>query len=263
MATVREIYDALDKRAPFVLQMDFDNAGLLVGRGEAEVRRALVSLDVTPAVVREAREWGAELIVAHHPIIFHPARSITDETTVGRVVLDLAEAGIAAICAHTNLDAVAQGVNDALAHALGLEDVTLLTQDGTDPQGRPYGVGRVGSVPAQDPAQFAAFVKAALGANGVRMVDGGRPIRRVAVGGGACGGMVPDALAKGCDAFVTADVKYDVFLEAQAQGLTLIDAGHYPTENVVCPVLEAWLGQDFPDVETRRAQTHQEPYAAL
>ncbi len=263
MATVREIYDYLDKRAPFGLQMDFDNAGFLVGRGGAEVRRCLVSLDITPAVVREAGALGAELIVAHHPVIFHPARAVTDQTTVGQVVLALAEGHIAAICAHTNLDAVAQGVNDALAQALGLAEVTLLTQDGVDDQGRPYGIGRVGVVPEQAPAQFAAFVKRALGAGSVRYVDGGRPIRRVAVGGGACGGMVSDALARGCDAFVTADVKYDVFLEAKARGLTLLDAGHYPTENVVCPVLAGWLREGFPAVEVTLSQVHREAYQAL
>ena len=115
MATVKDVYAAVDQIAPFAAQMDFDNAGFLVGRGEQQVTRLLVSLDITEEVVWEAVERGVELIVSHHPIIFHPARSITDETSVGRIVLALAERGIAAICAHTNLDASVGGVSDALA----------------------------------------------------------------------------------------------------------------------------------------------------
>lgn len=185
MATVREIYQYLDGLAPFSLQMEFDNAGFLVGRGERAVSKILVSLDITEEVAEEAAELGAELIVSHHPVIFRPAKSVTDGDPDGRVLLALAEHRIAAICAHTNLDSVAGGVNDALAQKLGLVQIEQLHQDGVDGSGRPYGIGRVGSTtgaPMYAPA-FAAFVKEALGANGVRYVDARRPVRRVARGG--------------------------------------------------------------------------------
>ena len=123
MATVKEIYGELDRWAPFAIQMEFDNAGFLVGRGERTVRKILVSLDVTEAVAEEAAEWGAELIVAHHPVIFHPVKRLTDETPTGRTLLALAERGVAAICAHTNLDAAQGGVNVCLAQALGLTEL--------------------------------------------------------------------------------------------------------------------------------------------
>ena len=110
---------------------------------------------------------------------------------------------------------------------------------------------------------FAAFVKEALGANGVRYVDARRPVRRVAVGGGACADMMKDAVALGCDTFVTADVKYNGFLDARALGLNLIDAGHYPTEQVVVPVLAKWLADGFPKVEVRTTQVHQEAFSYL
>ena len=145
MATVREIYQYLDGLAPFSLQMEFDNAGFLVGRGERAVSKILVSLDITEEVAEEAAELGAELIVSHHPVIFRPAKSVTDGDPDGRVLLALAEHRIAAICAHTNLDAVAGGVNDALAQKLGLVQIEQLHQDGVDGSGRPYGIGRVGS----------------------------------------------------------------------------------------------------------------------
>ena len=263
MATVREIYQYLDALAPFSLQMDFDNAGFLVGRGERNVSKILVALDITQEVAAEAAQEGAQLIVAHHPVIFHPARSLTDGDPTGRILLTLAEQGIAAICAHTNLDAVAGGVNDALAERLELTQVEQLQQDGVDESGRPYGIGRVGNttgVPKYAPA-FATFVKEALGANGVRYVDARRPVRRVAVGGGACGDMLGRALALGCDTFVTSDVKYNGFLDAKALGINLIDAGHYPTENVVIPVLERWLASGFPKVEIVVSKCHKEVFS--
>lgn len=265
MATVRDIFAQMDQWAPFETQMDFDNAGFLVGRGEREVRKILVSLDITEQVADEAAEWGADLIVAHHPVIFHPVKRLTDETPTGRTLLALAERGIAAICAHTNLDAVHGGVNDALAQKLGLTQIEQLKQDGVDASGRPYGIGRVGNtagVPMYAPA-FAAFVKEALGANGVRYVDARRPVRRVAVGGGACADMLQDALAMGCDTFVTADVKYNGFLDAKALGVNLIDAGHYPTEQVVVPVLAKWLASGFPKVEVLTTQQHKEAFSYL
>lgn len=264
MATVKEIYSYLDTLAPFDLQMSFDNAGFLVGHKNQSVTKILISLDITEEVAHEAAGVGAELVVAHHPVIFHPAKDITDATPTGRKLLALIENHISAICAHTNLDAVAGGVNDALARALGLTDIGQLHQDGIAPDGEPYGIGRVGELAREwTLTDFAAFTKAALGSNGVRYVDGGKAVRRVAVGGGSCSDMMENALAHDCDTFVTADVKYDGFLDAKAQGLNLIDAGHFPTENVVCPVLADWLKTGFPDVEILLSKCHHEVFAYL
>ena len=265
MATVRDIFAAMDQWAPFETQMDFDNAGFLVGRGDREVRKILVSLDITEPVVDEAAEWGADLIVAHHPVIFHPVKRLTDETPTGRTLLALAERGIAAICAHTNLDAAQGGVNVCLAQALGLTDLEQLHQDGVDRNGQPYGVGRVGLCHQEglSAGAYAAFVKEKLHAAGVRYADGGRPVRRVAVGGGSCGSMLDDAWAAGCDTFVTADVKYDVFLRARELGLNLMDAGHYATEQVVCPPLARFLQERFPALEVRLTGRHREVYQGV
>lgn len=263
MTTVGEVLAFLQEKAPFELQEDFDNAGFLVGREGAQVSKILVSLDITEQVVEEAAELGAQLIVAHHPVIFGGAQSVTDQTVTGRILLALAEQGIAAICAHTNLDAVEGGVNDALALRLGLTGLELLKQSGVDGEGRPYGIGRVGTVTEQPLYDFAMGVKRLLGANGLRLVDGGRPAHKIAVGGGACASMMEDALAKGCDTFVTSDVKYNHFLDAKAQGLNLIDAGHFPTEDVICPVLRDWLAQRFPQVSVTVSARHHEVFSYL
>ena len=256
MTTVGEVFRFLQEKAPFELQEGFDNAGFLVGREESSINRILVSLDITEQVVREAADQGAQLIVAHHPVIFGGVKSVTDQTITGRILLSLAENGIAAICAHTNLDAVEGGVNDALALRLGLTDIGQLRQAGVDGQGRPYGIGRVGMVPEQPLYDFAVAVKRLLGANGIRLVDGGK-------GGGACAEFMTDALAQGCDTFVTSDVKYHQFLEARALGINLVDAGHFPTENVVCPVLQDWLAKRFPQVAVSVSQRHAEVFSYL
>lgn len=263
VTTVGMVHEFLQEKAPFELQEGFDNAGFLVGREEASVSKILVALDITEQVVQEAAEQGAQLIVAHHPVIFSGVKSVTDETVTGRVLLSLIENGIAAICAHTNLDAVEGGVNDALAVRLGLTDIGQLKQAGVDGQGRPYGIGRVGFVSEQPLYDFAMAVKRLLGANGIRLVDGGRPVHMVAVGGGACADFVGDALAQGCDTFVTSDVKYHQFLEARALGLNLVDAGHFPTEDVVCPVLRSWLAKRFPHVSVSVSQRHTEVFSYL
>lgn len=264
MAAVKDVFHFLDGLAPFSLQMSFDNAGFLVGRGDRAVTKILVSLDITEEVALEAAGTGAELVVSHHPVIFQPARGVTDRDPTGRKVLALVEHGVAAICVHTNLDAVAGGVNDALAQTLGLVNVSQLHQDGVDQNGAPYGIGRVGELNGEMcPVSFAAIVKERLGSNGVRYVDAGRAVRKVAVGGGSCSGMMGDALALGCDTFVTADVKYDGFLDAKALGLNLIDAGHFPTENVVCPVLAGWLKKGFPELEVLLSRRHHEVFSYL
>lgn len=264
MATVKEVFEYLDHLAPFSLQMSFDNAGFLVGRGEREVQRIMVALDITAEVVAEAVEKECQLIVSHHPIIFHPARTVTDGDPVGICLLELIEHNIAAICAHTNLDMAEGGVNDALAQALELNETELLACEGTNAQGRQYGIGCIGTIKQSMSAEeFAGFVKQQLNANGLRLEDAGRPVKRVAVGGGACGEYMFEALKKGCDTFVTADVKYNTFLDARALGLNLIDAGHFSTENVVCPILADWLCKGFANVEVFQSQKHKEVFCCI
>lgn len=251
MPTVREVEAALWELVPKALAAEWDNVGLLVGSPDRAVRRILVALDITEAVVDEAERWEADLIAAHHPVLFHPAKTVTDQDPAGRILFRLIRSGISAICMHTNLDAAQGGVNDALAAAVGLEGVTPLEGGG--------GIARVGVLPeSEELPAFLARVKKGLHPNGLRYVDGGRPIRKVAVGGGACGEYLYGAAAAGCGAFVTADVKYNQFLDAEALGLTLIDAGHFPTEDVVCPLLVSYLWEKFPKVQVGKSAVHRE-----
>ncbi len=250
MPTVHDIESALYALAPKALAAEWDNVGLLAGSADREVRSVLVALDITEPVVEEAERMGADLIVSHHPVIFHPVKSITDRDPSGRLLIRLVRSGTGAVCMHTNLDAAQGGVNDALASALGLQDAAPVAEGG---------IARIGTLPeAMALPGFLARVKNALRPNGLRYVDGGRPIRKVAAGGGACGDFLWEAAALGCDAFVTADLKYNHFLDAGVLGLTVIDAGHFPTEDVVCPMVVRYLREKFPEVQVEKSAVHRE-----
>ena len=256
--TAKDILQFLETLAPRTMKMDWDNVGLLCGRESREVNRILVALDPFEGVCQEAARWGADLIVTHHPLIFTAPRAITDDTSVGRSILFLARHDIAAINAHTNLDCAPGGVNDCLASVLGLEQVRVLNPEGVDAQGRPWGLLRAGLVEQTPLKGFLDQIKQRLGCPGLRYADGGRPVRQVAVGGGACADGVREVFDAGCDTFVTADVKYNQFWDARDLGLNLVDAGHFWTENPVCDYLAAQLQAQFPEILVKVSEHHRD-----
>ena len=250
MPTVIEIEQALFELAPRECAQDWDNVGFLVGRRDREVQKVLTALDITEGVIDEAVRWGADLIVSHHPVIFHGQKSVTDRDVTGNRVLRLLEGGIAAICMHTNLDCAEGGVNDVLAEALGVQEPERFTNEG---------VGRCGwrAKPMALP-EFVRFVSRTLGCNGVRYADAGKPVHRVAVGGGACGEFEDAAIYAGCDTFVTSDLSYHQFVDAGAKGINLVDAGHFPTEDLVCGPVTAFLKERFPSLLVQKSVSHKE-----
>lgn len=241
--TVQSILDYLWTLAPEAYKMPWDNVGFLLGRKDAPVSKVLVALDASADVAEEASSLGCQLIVTHHPVIFHAQKHVNDADPMTETVLSILERGLAVISMHTNLDCAPGGVNDLLAEGLGLHNVKVLED------GESAGLIRAGEccpVPVED---FAAFVKQRLSCPGLRYVDGGKPVRRVAVGGGACAEFIALAASHGCDTFVTSDVKYHEFQEARTRGLNLIDAGHFETENPVCARLRDSLAARFPELE--------------
>ena len=256
MVNVSDILNFVETLAPRAMKMDWDNVGLLCGSKFTPVTKVLVALDPFEHVCKEAAEWGAELIVTHHPLIFRPLPSITDETTIGRGIRTLIKHDISAINAHTNLDQAPGGVNDVLAKQLGLENIRVINPCGTDENGNDWGLLRMGEVTEQPLDAFLGAVKASLRCTGLRYVGSGKPVHRVAVGGGSCADGIPEALRAGCDTFVTADIKYNQFWDAHDLGLNLIDAGHFHTENPVVAVLAEKIAAAFPDVEVKISESH-------
>jgi len=246
--TVGDVYCLIDAFAPFSRTMTGDNAGLLVGSPEQEVRSVLLALDGTRAVCREAAERGDGLILLHHPIIYNPLRRVAADSAVGILLRE----GISAISAHTNLDGAPGGVTERLCELAGVGDVTPIA----DPEEPNCAVLRQGTVIGQPLEAFCARVKESLPAQGVRFISGGKQVGRVAVGAGGCGGMWRLALEAGCDTFLTADVRYDVMLDASEAGMNVVDAGHYATENIVLPVFERLLKDAYPTLPVFYAQSH-------
>lgn len=263
---VKDIYQYIDHIAPFSTQLDYDNAGLLMGSENVELQRVLVTLDVTLEVVKEAVRKKCQLIVSHHPLIFHGLKAVIPDDPTGAAVLELARRDIALISAHTNLDQACGGVSDVLLERLGIASEGFLEATGQTADGKPYGMGAVGMLEtAMDPKSFAKHVKTALNARGARAVLGDRPVKKVAVCGGAGGDLLSQAAAWGADAYVTADVKYHEFLEAYQRGITLVDGGHFATEDpamdMLCQRLKGAFEQD--GVEFFRTQKHKEVYFTL
>ena len=251
MATVADILKFMEGIAPPYMAEGWDNCGLLCGRKDREVKRILVALDPFNTVIDEAIAMKADLIVTHHPLIFRDKlMAVNEDTETGRCVLKLIENGIAAINAHTNLDMAPGGVNEVLAKTLGLINIEIV-----DPVDN-YGLLRKGEVSEQPVENFLAVVKEKLGCKGLRYVTSGKPVRVVAVGGGSCADFMTNALAAGCDTFVTADVKYNQFRTAYELGLNLIDAGHFHTENPVMPIVAEKLRAEFPGVDVIFSENH-------
>ena len=257
MATVRDIFDFINTVAPTYMKESWDNVGLNCGRMDKDVKTVLVALDPFAGVCEEAAEVGADLLVTHHALLWNPG-FITDETPQGKNTLFLIEHGIPCINAHTNLDCAPGGVNDTLAAVLGLQDVTVVNPVGTNENGQEYGLLRCGFIQEQPLEAFLGHIKDVLGCEGLRYADGGKPVRKVCVGGGACGSELMDAFRAGCDTFVTSDVKYNQFWDAKDLGITIIDAGHFHTENPVVKVLAAKIAAAFPKVRVILSKTHRD-----
>lgn len=255
MATVADILHYIETLAPCSMKESWDNVGLNCGHLDRQVTKILVALDPFAHVCQEAKDFGAQLLVTHHVLIFQPG-FLTDADEQGRNALFLIENGIAHINAHTNLDVAPGGVNDCLAAKLGLSGVRVIHPSGVDEAGREWGLLRCGYTEEQSLASFLTFVKEALGCEGLRYVDGGKPVRKVAVGGGSCGSEMLEAVDAGCDTFVTSDIKYNQFWDAKDLGLNLIDAGHFYTENPVVFYLAAKIQAAFPEIAVKISETH-------
>lgn len=251
MTTVQNVYDYMQQLAPEELKEPWDNVGLLVGRSGNPVSKVLLALDITRYVIEEAKAIGAELIVSHHPLIWDTHRFVNDSVLQQEKILSLAEHRIAAISMHTNLDEAEDGVDDTLVEVLGLTPHEHLAE------GK---IGHISELSNPVPLQeFLGEVKGKLLANGLRYVDGGKPVYRIATGCGSCGDYLMDACRAGCDTFITGDVKHNVFLAAKELGMNLIDAGHFSTENPIIAKLSGKLSVRFPELTVYVSKTMTQP----
>ena len=239
--TVKEVYARLEERIPSSLRESWDNDGLMCCSDDSkEVRRALVTLDVTEEVVDYAVANGFDLVLSHHPLIFRPLGALNENSHVARKVIKLIKNDVSVISLHTRADKVEGGVNDTLAEILGIKDTV------------PFGegdLGRIGSLDEEYTMEdFAYMLRTTLGAEGIMVADAYIPIQRVAVVGGDGKGYVGAALAAGADTYISGNIGYNVMAEAGEMGINLIEAGHFFTEQPVTTFFQSLLMHMDPDM---------------
>ncbi len=221
--TVKKLYERLSERIPRELSCEWDNDGIMCAAdSNAEVNNILITLDVTEEVVDYAISRNFDLIISHHPLIFKPISSVTEDDHISRKIIKLITNNVAVFSFHTRADKVDGGVNDLLADYIGLVDIEPFGSDG---------LGRIGTLPDdRELENFAEDVKMQLGADGVKYVDAYNTVKRVAVVGGDGKDYVKDAIAAGADTYLSGRLSYNIMEEAADIGINLVEAGHYFTE---------------------------------
>ena len=226
--TVKELYEYLNNKIPSELSCEWDNDGLMCcPSGDKAVKKVLVTLDVSEEMVDFAVENSCDLILSHHPLIFKPIKSLSDDNTIPARLIKLVRSGISVMSFHTRLDVLPGGVNDVLSEKLGLYDIEPFGEDGIM-------MGRIGITDETTLEEFAKFVKSALGAPAV-FYNGRLSVKKVAVLGGSGEDFIEAAKRCGADTFVSGNIGYHLMAEAKENGINLVEAGHYFTE---APVLE-------------------------
>jgi len=258
MTTVNQLYEEMQRIAPLGLAESWDNPGLLVDCS-GEVRRVLVTLDITPEVVAEAAAKHCDAIVSHHPVIFDPLKKIGPKD----VPFQLVQAGISAVCMHTNLDAAEGGVNEVLAGIFGMQNMEVFAE----------GCGRVGSIEPISVPELARKAQRELASrcnppeNGpavqVKFADAGKTVHRLAVISGAGGSMFEDAIAMGADCLLTGEANHHHAIDAKRLGLSLIAAGHYATEFPVTAAVAEKLRAALPELDVLVSTENRDPYTYL
>ena len=251
----QEIIEELEAHYPRSCAMDWDNVGLLVGRRTKDVHRIYTAVDATDEVIEAAVEAKADMLVTHHPMIFSGMKRITEDDFIGRRVLRLIQNDIAYYAMHTNYDVM--GMAELSGEVLGLKDAEVLdvTCAESPLDGSPQGIGRVADL--EDPISLrecCELVKAKYELDAVKVF--GNPdteIRRVAISPGAGKSMLSAALAAHADVLITGDIDHHTGIDAAAQGLMIIDGGHYGIEKIFVPDVAAYLREKCPDIEVIEA----------
>ena len=261
---IYQVVDALEQYAPLPLQEGYDNAGLQVGLTEAvEVSGALLCLDVTEAVVDEAIQKGCNLIVSHHPLIFRKLARIADENYVQRTVRKAIKNDIAIVAMHTNMDAAAGGVNFKIAEKLGLRNIRFLGGE-KEVAGVKGGEGLVGDLAEEMAADD--WVLRLRERFDVECVQCNqllrRPIKKVALCGGAGSFLLDSAIAAGADAFVTGEMHYHEFFGYE-QEIQICVIGHYQSEQFTSEIFQRVIEEKCPGVSCLVSEINTNPIIYL
>ena len=253
---ISEIYKYLDSLYPFNIQESWDNSGLLVEKSDNICSKILLTLDITNAVISEAVKKGADLIISHHPVIFHPLKKIIS----GSPVFELVRNDVSAMCMHTNVDIAKGGTNgvilDMLKKFFDISGEPEFFEDCGNGENLGWIVNLKSPVSAEN---FAVTLKKIFGCEYVRVSGNSRNVSKIAFCSGSGGSMLGLALAKGCDGYITGDVKHDVWIDANNFGISLFDCGHFHTENIFLTELRKVLEEKFPYLDIEIAENSVDP----
>lgn len=257
----KEIMQVIEATYPRTAALDFDNVGLLAGRADKEVNRVYLALDATDRVIERAIEAGADMLITHHPLLFSAVKKVTDEDFITRRIVKLIQNDISYYAMHTNYDVL--GMADLSAEYTKMHDAEVLSVT-EERNGETQGFGRVGELPQEMTLrEYAKLVKESLKLNDVKVygdLDG--KVKRAAVCTGSGKSMIQDAIRAGADVYVTGDIDHHTGIDTVAQGMALIDAGHYGTEYVFMDAMKKELTQAFPNLKISCAKV-KSPYTIL
>lgn len=265
MVTVNDLCILMEDFAPLSYQEDYDNAGLILGKREVELKGVLICLDVTEPVIDEAISLGYNLILSHHPLIFKGVKTITGKSHVEECLVKAIKNDISIYAGHTNVDSVRNGVNGKMADKLGLLNCNILIpRSSKNEEGQEHGLGMVGYLPvAESEVEFLERVKTTFRCQYLRHSTlTGRLVKRVALCGGAGSEFLAEAKAAGADVFLTGEARYHEFF-TQGQHIMLIDAGHYETEQFTKEVFLDLISKKFPTFAVRVSMCETNPVCYL
>lgn len=262
MPTLRQIADAVEAFAPREFQESYDNAGIQVGDPDMEITGMLIALDVTEDVLEEAIQRGCNMILSHHPLLFHGLKQIVGASPAQRIVASAIRNNIAIYAAHTNLDATWEGVSYEMAHMLDLRELQPLEPRKDAPR---IGLGIVGNLKRPMPVmEFLRHVKETFDVRGLRFSSQSPQlvVRRVAACGGAGASLIPEAIASGADIYLTGDLKYHDYT-TYASDIVLTDVGHYESEICSRHIFARILKDNFPNLTAYLSETDKNPIGSL
>ena len=259
MIKVNNIIKEMELLAPTYLKEDFDNVGLMVGDKNKEVKKVLLALDCTLKVIEEAKKENVELIITHHPLIFKRPSSITTDTLQGKKIIELIKNDISLYSSHTNLDSVENGLNDTIVSILGFDNFKILEKNKRDDKA---GLGRIVSLNESIQLEdLISKIKKSLNINNLRVVKGKDKVNKIAIINGSGHDFIGKAVALGADCIITGDTTYHFASDYKEMEISILDVGHFASEQITFFNVMENLKEKFKDVEFITSTVEEDPFS--